>query len=95
MHDYYPDDRHQAMLEKRISYLRDKFAEVRIGAENIMFLLIISGFGRGMLLGIKKSLSAYKTIKFFPMELECLSINEKIIFYQDILEQKQNFIHMD
>lgn len=88
MHDYYPDDRHQAMLEKRISYLRDKFAEVRIGAENIMFLLIISGFGRGMLLGIKKSLSVYKTIKFFPMELECLSINEKNNFLPRYIRAK-------
>lgn len=69
---------------------RDKFAEVRIGSENIMFLLIISGFGRGMLLGIKKSLSAYKTIKFFPMELECLSINEKNNFLPRYIRAKTN-----
>ena len=88
MHDYYPDDRHQAMLEKRILCLRDKFAEMRISSENIMIMLITSGFGRGMFLGIKKSLSEYKTIKFNPMELQCLSINEKNGFLPKYIRAK-------
>ena len=88
MHDYYPDDRHQAMLEKRILCLRDKFAEMRISSENIMIMFITSGFGRGMFLGIKKSLSEYKTIKFNPMELQCLSINEKNGFLPKYIRAK-------
>lgn len=77
MHDFYPDERHTLIFEERMKYYSDKFKDIKIDADNIFCMIIISGIGRGISLRSVKNSYIYKPLKLNPFELHCISINEK------------------
>lgn len=77
MHEYFPNTKHQELLDERLKYYTKKFLEMGVLPENVMLMLIVSGFGRGIGVEISKSPSAYGTVKFAPIELKCVSVMER------------------
>ncbi|MDF2844509.1 MAG: hypothetical protein K0R00_2935 [Herbinix sp.] len=77
MHQYYPSKKHQELLNERLKYFMKKFKEIKVLPEHVILMLIVSGFGRGMGMGISKSPSEYDSLKFTPIELKCVSIMER------------------
>ena len=77
MHEYFPNTKHQELLDERLKYYTKKFHEMGVLPETVNLMLIVSGFGRGIGVGISRSPSAYDTVKFAPIELKCVSVMER------------------
>lgn len=77
MHEYFPSTKHQELLDERLKYYTKKFHEMGVLPETVNLMLIVSGFGRRIGVGISRSPSAYDTVKFAPIELKSVSVMER------------------
>lgn len=77
MHDLYPDKRHSTIIEERMDYYKKKLQETKINKDNLYFMFIISGLGRGINLEFNKNPSVYEPLKLNPFELHCIGVNER------------------
>lgn len=77
MHDFYPDERHSLIFEKRMKYYCEKLKDETIDSDNIFCIIILSSIGRGMGFRYAKNPSIYEALKLNPFELHCISINER------------------
>lgn len=77
MHAPYPDRRHSMIVEERMDYYKKKIKKTKINEDNLYFMIIVSGMGRGINLVFNKNPSIYEPLKLNPFELHCISVNER------------------
>lgn len=77
MHNNYPNEKHKDVFEERMKYLKNSLIKAGVSDTNIFCIVVISGYGRGIGVSMKKHVFCNPILSINPFELKCISINER------------------